>query len=101
MDNRPADCTCLYPQIVARNMSGHDPACPTYIRWAISIAASSAAPINLCTYFDQRYLAKGLALLQSIERHVPDYRACVLALDQSTLTTLRRIYTHDPRYVIL
>lgn len=44
--------------------------------------------VNLCTYFDSRYLAKGLALLRSVARHVPDYRMFVLALDDLSFETV-------------
>lgn len=38
---------------------------------------------NLCTYFDSAYLAKGLALHESLERHCPNrYHLWVLALDE-------------------
>lgn len=38
---------------------------------------------NLCTYFDSVYLAKGLALHESLERHCPNrYHLWVLALDE-------------------
>jgi hypothetical protein len=33
-----------------------------------------------CTYFDHRYLAKGLALIRSLRRHVPDAQVWVLCL---------------------
>lgn len=31
---KPTDCTCEFPRVVARNMNGHDPSCPAYQRWA-------------------------------------------------------------------
>ncbi len=30
---KPEGCTCQYPDIICRNMNGHAPECPTYIRW--------------------------------------------------------------------
>ena len=32
--SKPLDCTCQYPEIIARNMNGHDTTCPIYARWA-------------------------------------------------------------------
>lgn len=39
---------------------------------------------KLCTYFDQNYLAKGLALIESLKAHHNDFRLFVLALDEPT-----------------
>jgi HEPN domain-containing protein len=30
---KPENCTCAYPTVVARNMSGHDEGCPVYVEW--------------------------------------------------------------------
>lgn len=46
------------------------------------------API-LCTLFDRMYLAKGLALLASLERWHPFYQVFVLVLDEDTETAVR------------
>jgi hypothetical protein len=46
---------------------------------------------NYCTYFDCNYLARGLALVASLERHDPDFRLFVVCLDEITRTLLRRI----------
>ena len=32
-DPKPADCTCDYPRLRARNPSGHAPGCPAWDRW--------------------------------------------------------------------
>lgn len=34
---KPANCTCQYPEIIIRNMNGHDTSCPVYIEWANSL----------------------------------------------------------------
>lgn len=51
--------------------------------------------INLCTYFDSRYLAKGLALLRSLGWHmVQPWHCYVLALDDLTFETIGGL--HNP-----
>lgn len=40
--------------------------------------------ITLCTLFDARYMAKGLSLIASLRRHVPDFALYVLCLDDQT-----------------
>lgn len=32
--NNEPECKCMYPEIKARNMNGHDIHCPVYIEWA-------------------------------------------------------------------
>src|SRR5258706_12876146 len=39
---------------------------------------------HYCTYFDSRYLSRGLALLGSLERHARPFRLWVLCLDAAT-----------------
>jgi hypothetical protein len=46
---------------------------------------------EFCTYFDSRYLVRGLALAGSIARHCPDYRLWVLCLDEACYATLQRL----------
>lgn len=53
--------------------------------------------VNLCTYFDRNYLLKGLALLQSIERHIEAYQVFVLCLDANVAQAIHRLYKDDPR----
>jgi hypothetical protein len=38
--------------------------------------------IALCSMWDWNYHSKGLALIESLRRHVPDFALCVLALDE-------------------
>lgn len=48
--------------------------------------------IRLCTYFDRRYLLKGLALLASLERHMAQpWCIYVLCLDEETWQALYRL----------
>lgn len=44
---------------------------------------------EFCTYFDSRYLARGLALAESLRVHCPDHRLWVLCLDDASYQALR------------
>jgi hypothetical protein len=54
--------------------------------------APVAAPRrDYCTYFDHRYLAKGLALYRSLEEHAAPFRLFVLALTGECEAALREL----------
>lgn len=46
---------------------------------------------HFCTYFDQHYLARGLALYQSLREHCPEFRFWVLCMDDITYQTLTEL----------
>lgn len=47
--------------------------------------------IHLCTLFDEKYLAKGLALIHSLREHNPDFRLYVCAMDEKVFETIERL----------
>ena len=45
-------------------------------------------PLHYATYFDRRYLTRGIALYRSLERHSPPFVLWVLCLDETTRAVL-------------
>lgn len=52
---------------------------------------SSMTP-NFCTLFDINYVRKGIALIDSMYAHMPEFHVCVLALDLETAGKLYEEY---------
>ncbi|MFQ5649742.1 MAG: hypothetical protein ACE5IY_07355 [bacterium] len=38
MSDKPQNCTCGYPKVIARNICGHAEDCPVYLEWARQVA---------------------------------------------------------------
>ena len=56
----------------------------------------SSAPMRyFCTYFDQRYLPRGLAMYESLRRNCPRFKLWVLCLDVETRNYLEAIKRPD------
>jgi hypothetical protein len=54
-----------------------------------------------CTYFDQAYLARGLALIHSLERHARPFTLWVLCLDETTRRVLQALNLPEVRLLTL
>jgi hypothetical protein len=55
--------------------------------------ASHPSPMTriFCTIFNSVYLVRGLALAESLQRHCPDHRLYVFAMDEQTAVVLERL----------
>lgn len=64
---------------------------------------------TFCTYFDHRYLTRGLALYESLQRHCPEFQLFILCMDaearrlltglsleHAILITIEELESHDP-----
>jgi hypothetical protein len=56
---------------------------------------------DYCTFFDRSYLAQGLALWRSVQRHEPEAIFWVLAADEETADVLRDIASQGIRVISL
>jgi len=54
-----------------------------------------------CTYFDQNYLPRGLALYRSLREHCPEFKLWVLCLDAETYTVLSQRNLPDMHLITL
>jgi hypothetical protein len=61
----------------------------------------SSPPTHFCTYFDHRYLPRGLALYQSLQRHCQSFRLWVLCLDEACFVALNLLQLPDVQLIRL
>ena len=55
--------------------------------------------LHFCTYFDHRYLGRGLALLESLRRHSPPFRLWILCPDEPCRELLQKISPPEVRLI--
>lgn len=56
---------------------------------------------NFCTYFDQHYLARGLALYDSLHHHCPEFQLWILCMDEGAYTRLAQMALPEIRLIRL
>ena len=56
---------------------------------------------HFCTYFDSRYLPRGLVLYESLKRHGGEFDLLVLCLDEATYDVLHRLALPEIRLLQL
>jgi len=56
---------------------------------------------HFCTYFDHRYLPRGLALYRSLEQHCPSFLLWVLCMDRECYNALSQIKLSNVRLITL
>lgn len=56
---------------------------------------------HFCTYFDHRYLPRGLALYRSLEQHCPSFLLWVLCMDRACYDALSQIKLSNVRLIAL
>jgi hypothetical protein len=54
---------------------------------------------DFCTFFDHRYLAKGLALYHSLRQHCPQFQLWILCFDQPCYEVLSQIALPEVRLI--
>ncbi len=54
-----------------------------------------------CTYFDQHYLSRGLALYHSLEQHCPEFQLWVLCMDTTSYQVLSQMNLDHLRLITL
>lgn len=69
---KPANCTCSFPQMVAKNMNGHDETCPVYMEWV----ARCLIPVKPITQTSQPFKPEPCLSSESKEISIKDFVEC-------------------------
>src|SRR5437868_3188599 len=69
--------------------------------WGGVLRQGDALTRHFCTYFDHRYLPRGLALTESLRRHCPDFRLWVLCLSRECHDILTQLALPELRLIDL